>query len=719
MRFVLWTFFLFLGLASAHSQELISGLVTDKKSNPIIGANLFVEGSYDGGVSDQHGRFSFHTEEKGEIILQISYLGYETERLKRNVGELGQVHIKLRESALALDAVEVSASTFKAGEQSKLAVLNALDIVTTAGSNGDVIAAIQTLPGTQANPDDGRLFVRGGNAQETNIYIDGLKVFSPYTRTIGGTPSRGRYSPFLFKGVNFSTGAYSAEYGQALSGILNMKSLDEPRNTATNVSIMTVGLGLGHTRKWEESSLSFNASYIDLEPYNWFVPNRIDFIDPFHGFSGEAIFRAKTKKGMLKTYIAGDQGGFKLIDENIDCQCDEAIEITNDNIYFNSTYTQFLNDKHSLFTGVSLGQNKDALRVNDSIQIDNDLLGLHARMALKSIINDHFILNSGVELLLETHQFEQSQNDSNNPIKAEIKDRIPAAFVETDYFFSKYLAVKIGARAEHSNELGEVFFSPRITIAQKLGENAQVSGAYGVFYQGTNVQYRYFENELDHEKAEHAVVNYNYKTRKNILRLEAYYKKYSELVKFSGTSNDPLNLNNLGDGFAYGIDAFWRANQSIENLDFWISYSWLQSEREYLNYPKAVMPEFSTEHNFSLVTKLWMPKLKSQLGASYNFTSGRPFENPNTEGFLNEQSKSFHNISLSWAYLISQQKILFGSVSNPLNIKNEFGYRYADSRNIDGIYPGEVIRPNADQFFFLGFFVTISPDKTENQLDQL
>ena len=101
-----------------------------------------------------------------------------------------------------------------------------LDIVTTASAAGDFLGALQTLPGTSAVAEDERLFVRGGEAEETQIFIDGIRVFTPYTPTANNIPTRGRYSPFLFKGITFSTGGYSAEYGQALSSLLLLNTID-------------------------------------------------------------------------------------------------------------------------------------------------------------------------------------------------------------------------------------------------------------------------------------------------------------------------------------------------------------------------------------------------------------------------------------------------------------------------------------------------------------
>ncbi|HAI18682.1 MAG TPA: TonB-dependent receptor, partial [Xanthomarina gelatinilytica] len=78
-----------------------------------------------------------------------------------------------------------------------------------------------------------------------------------------------------------------------------------------------------------------------------------------------------------------------------------------------------------------------------------------------------------------------------------------------------------------------------------------------------------------------------------------------------------------------------------------------------------------------------------------------------------------NNLSFNWAYLISQQKILYFSVNNVLGLKNINGYQYADLPDSNGIYASNALRPAADQFFFVGFFWTISEKGTDNQLDNL
>ena len=107
------------------------------------------------------------------------------------------------------------------------------------------------------------------------------------------------------------------------------------------------------------------------------------------------------------------------------------------------------------------------------------------------------------------------------------------------------------------------------------------------------------------------------------------------------------------------------------------------------------------------------------MGVTFSHASGRTYTNPNLTGFLNQKTKSYNNVSLSWAYLISQQQILFFSANNILGISNINGYQYADAKNQSGIYDSKALRPAADRFFFIGFFWTISKKGNYNQLNNL
>ncbi|HLV38127.1 TonB-dependent receptor [Xanthomarina sp.] len=708
----------FFTLASGVSQTVISGKITDGKNQPIEGANVFIDGTYDGGTTNENGYFLFKTDEIGVKTLKVSFVSYETFSLTKDVSELHNLQIKLRDDVNALDTVVISAGTFSAGDNSKISVLKPLDVVTTASALGDFVGALQTLPGTTTVAEDGRLFVRGGDATETQIFIDGIRVFTPYVPTTSNTPTRGRYSPFLFDGITFSTGGYSAEFGQALSSVLLLNTIDEPDQEKTDIGIMSVGASLGHTELWDTSSLSVNGSYINLAPYVALFPDRNEWIKPFQGGSGEAVFRKVFQSGLLKLYSAFEMNGFDLIQEDINFPAGIHNMLHNKNLYFNGSYTGVLTDNWSVFGGLSYTYNKNKILVIED-DIKDTENSYHAKFKLKHHFNSRFKLNLGGEYFA-TYFSEDFKNTNINDISYGFKNNISAVFSEADVFFSKNLALQAGLRLEYSELFKELTLSPRLSLAYKTSAISQISIAYGNFYQNPNNTILKFEQNLNAQKTTHYILNYQLNNEGKIFRAEAYYKNYTNLIKFNTEYPDFSSVyNNSGSAYATGLDLFWRDNKSIKNLDYWISYSFLDSERNYENYPTAAAPNFVNTHNLSVVTKYWIENWKSQIGMSYTFASGRTYTNPNLEGFLNQKTKSYNNLSLNWAYLISQQKILYLSVNNVLGIKNIDGYQFANVPDSNGNYANRALRPAADQFFFIGFFWTISEKGTDNQLDKL
>lgn len=697
-------------------QTTVSGFVTDTSNEPIFGANVYLKGTYDGGSTDEKGAFSFTTEEKGMQTLVISFLSFETKEVILDVSKMKNITVKLRESVDALNAVILSAGSFEAGDNAKVTALKPLDIVTTASALGDVVGALQTLPGTSTVAEDGRLFVRGGRAEETQIFIDGIRVFTPYTNTTNNIPARGRYSPFLFKGITFSTGGYSAEFGQALSGVLELNTINEPDQEKTDISIMTVGGGLGHTEKWQKGSISFSASYINLAPYLKLFPDRNDWIKPFQGGQGESVFRHHFENGTLKFYTAFDITNFELDQESINFEDKIRFKLNNTNVYMNGSYKGVFGEDWSVTSGLSYTRDNSKIK-----SIDNKINSLENSFHFKTKLGKNF--HNRIKLSFGAEYFTTNfDEDFENPFVPKtnygFNSNLIGAFAETDVFFSKNFAVKAGVRFDYAAILKQATISPRLSLAYKTSEKDQVSFAFGQFYQNPN--YLKFQTDFKPENATHYIVNYQYVHDGKTFRAEAYHKKYHDLITFSDDFPQPnTNFTNDGFGHATGLDIFWRDNKSIKNVDYWVSYSYLDTSRMFENFPTEATPSFATKHNFSLVTKHWIEKWKSQIGFSYNFATGRTYTNPNTTSFLGEKTKNYHSLSMNWAYLISQQKIVYFSVSNPLGIRNVFGYEYANQPDVNGVFQRMTRRPNADQFFFVGFFWTISDDKKSNQLDTL
>jgi len=692
-----------------YAQSNISGKVIDKNGESIIGANVYLQNTYDGGFSDETGSFSYESNEKGVQTLVVSFISYSTFNLKIDVSKMKNLKVILKQEINELKAVTITAGTFETGDNSKTAVLNPIDVVTTAGAEaGDINSAIKTLPGIQTVGEDGRLFVRGGDASETKVYIDGMHVFKPYLTTNSNTTTRSRFSSFLFKGVAFSSGGYSSEYGDALSGVLSMNTTDFPIQSKTDISIMTVGLGLGKTNKWKNDAISVSINYLNLGPYKELFPDRYKWIEPYSGLSGEGVYRHKFKTGLFKLYLAGTKSNAIINRYDINYNKNVDTQIKNDNIYLNYTFKGSINKKNAIFIGSSLLIDKANYKY-DVLNKQISQYGHHTKAKITHIYSNQLKLSLGAEIIDQKIGIGIKSYDDY-----EIKSKQYAGFSELKYLFSENLVAKIGLRSEYSKLLDKWNTAPRISLAYKLGQNGQLSLAVGKYFQMPDMNYRNIDN-LKYENTDQYILNYSYKNNNQILRVEGYYKKYNDLVLL----NNDIQYNNLGNGYSKGIDIFWKDKKTFRFLEYWLSYSLLDAKKLYKDFPELASPGSASKHNLSIVAKYWLGSIRSYPGITYTYSSPRPYNNPNNSGFMAEKTKAYNNLSLTWTYLISQQKILFFSFSNILGFENEYGYEYARQADLNGKYRSNLITSPSKRSVFVGFFWTISDDNKSNQLDRL
>jgi len=702
------------------AQNTISGKVVDEKGKPVPAANIYIDGTYDGATSSETGEFSFETSTTGNQFIVVSFLLFETFKKEIDVTNFKNQTIKMRENVNALDAVVITAGTLESGDKARVSVLKPLDIVTTAGSAGNIVAALQTLPGTQTVGEDGRLFVRGGEASETQTFVDGIRVAQPYGATTNNLPTRSRFSPFLFSGIAFSTGGYSAEYGEALSSVLLLNTEDEADHDKTDIGLMTVGLSLGNTQKWKKSSLSVNMAYINLAPYQAVIPQNVDWNNPYQSLGGETVYRYNFTNGIFKLYASFDSEKFDLNSKNINFENPIRTDLNNNNFYLNSSYKGTFGTGWQLTSGISYGysKNKTKYDIND---IDSQENAAQLKLKLSKKISNHFKLSFGADYFI-TKYTENFDDNANIQVTNGYDSNIAAFYTEGDISFSKNLAAKVGFRLSNNSLLDETNIAPRASIAYKVSKSSQFSFAYGDFSQTPVVDYIKFSkyHQFESEKAQHYILNYQFTKPGQTFRAEAYYKDYSNLVQYN-TRDIAYNsvFNNNGSGYAKGLDIFWRDSNLYKNLEYWISYSYIDSERLYKNFPTTATPSFIANHNLSIVTKYFITDWKSQIGFTNSFSTGRPYNDPNKTQFMSEKTKTYNSLSFNWAYLLTTQKILYFSVSNLLGSQNVFGYDYAKLPDANEVYQRQAIVPTADRFFFVGFFWTISQNKNENQLKNL
>ncbi len=528
-----------------------------------------------------------------------------------------------------------------------------------------------------------------------------------------------------------------------LSSALILESIDLPERSAANLSLSPIILGGGFQdlAKNKKSSWGINYSYVNLIAYFNIVKQTPDYftMPAFH--NADANFRFKTKNGgMIKYYTTFSRGVLGLRRTDIDsADLKDAFGLTNINWYNNLSWKENLGKGWKMNLGMSYSTNTD----NISQQLQNKNNQQQSYPGSPWAINKNFAIKSRQELSQLKAVFEKRlfgistirfgseymygvNHNKFNDTLSNLVENFQSLFAETDIYVTNDLAAKIGARFEHSSIINKSNFAPRISVAYKVGKGAQVSAAYGIFYQKPeNTQLVYTKN-LGYTQATHYILTYQKSTNDRIFRAETFYKKYHDLVKIEPVNYYYGTYNNSGTGYAKGIEFFWRDKKSIKNFDYWISYSYLDTKRNYLNYPGLLEPDFATTHTASFVMKRFFLKMKTGFNFTYSYATGRPYYNFKFNGSGNKYiiadegtTKDYHNLGFSMNYVPSVGKtnpklfwVLVASITNVLGYDPVFGYRYS----YNGMNKQPVGLP-AKRFYFIGAFFSWGVDRTQDAIN--
>jgi hypothetical protein len=705
MKNLFLLFWVLIFAVGAYSQTKISGKVTDKDNQPLPGANVYLKDTYDGISSEVDGTFSFTTDETGQGTLVVSFVGYQ--QYSQSVALDGKdkfFNIVLEEESTELGTVVISAGSFEASDENKAVILRPLDVLTT-GADADIYSALETLPGTQQIGETEGLFVRGGSATEAKTIIDEMVVQNPFYSSVPDIPSRGRFSPMLFKGTVFSTGGYSAQYGQALSSVLVLKSQDLAPETRSAISLMALGFGGSHVQRWENTSLAFEGGYYNLNPYVKVFKQRIDWDKAPIGTEVSANLRQKiSKNGMLKMFSSYSFGNLSLHIPDLDNLPQKNFFYQKSNNFFiNTNYRDIIWGDGTLFAGYSFSVDKVKNDINTDKLKRDDVFQTGKVTVTKNLFANSFLTFGGE---VQNLNAKASYNDSTGTVN----ETYTAGYLETDIFFTNDLAARIGGRIEHSKAIDKINIAPRISLAYRLGVYDQLNFAYGEFYQTPGQDYLIMTKNFDFEKATHYILNYQYIGLSRTFRIEVYYKDYDKLAKGTVYTYPYFNLlqvefSNNGSGYAKGIDIFWRDRETFGQTDYWISYSYLDTKRDFKNYPSLASPTFTTPHTFSLVAKHWVQDITTLFGLTYTFATGRPYFNPNNPEFLGDRAKSYQNLSLNASHVLNffgNFTVIFFSIDNVLGFNNIYGYNYSS----DGKVREPIVSP-ALRSAFLGMFISL------------
>ena len=735
---------------SAKAQVTISGKVLDNKNKPLAGVSIVLKNTYDGATTDSLGNFSFTTTEKGDQVIEATSSGYRSFEQKIAIGTTGiKISVTLKELVTELKAVVISAGSFEASDKKKGAVLTDIDVVTTPSANGDVTAAFKSLPGAQQVGESEGLFVRGGTATESKIFIDGTQVNNFFYSGTPGVAQRGRFNPFLFKGTVFSTGGYSALYGQALSSALILESKDLPEKSEADfgASVVGVGGGIQHLAKDKKSSWGFSANYTNLWLAFNVIKQKLDYFRIPVIIDGDVNFRIKTKGGGIVkffSYISSTNIGSRSNDID-SVVMKNAFTLQNFNQYHNINWRQPLKNKWKLNAGVSYSTNKND--IGNELQDANNVkqiittpvfyayknfslttMGnyLQNRIVFDKKLNGLSAVRFGTEVSVSNERSAYILYDGTK-FNQTVKENMIAVFGESDIYITNSLAAKLGIRTEHSDLLNKWNLAPRASLAYQLGKYSSAGFAYGIFYQNPETKYLPTSSLLNFSKAAHYILQYQMQTSLQTLRMELFYKKYDDLYKTGyNVTGQEIAMDNNGSGYAKGFELFWRDKKTIKNVDYWISYSYLDTKRDFLNFPSLIQPSFAAKHTAAFVFKKFFLPWKTQFNLSYNFATGRPYyriayDNAQQKNVLTDigTTINYNSCSFSVNYLPTiGKKDTKNFAVWVLGINNVFGQKQVFTYNYS--YDGsrkEPVTPQSTRFVFIGCFLSFGTDRTQDAIN--
>ena len=610
------------------------------------------------------------------MTLRVTFVGYEDYELTTR--QTTDLVVTMKERAMSIDEVVVTASTYSFGKSDNFKTMDALDVVLAGNSCGDVVAALQTLPGTQKVGESGKLHVRGGESDECQTFVNGMHVLVPYSTNVENNAVRGRFSPFLFKGINFSLGGYGGEYGQALSSVLPMETTDVATGDKLGVSASLVDWNIGGTKAFGESSVSFNAALTSMGLYNALFPDRYDWTRPYRKLSGEAQYKAELSSAtVLKSYVGYDltSVGQRMVDR--------SLSLLEHNIYANATLKTAIGGGYNLFTGFAnswvMNKIDDAQTLGDHYR--NFRNEIHLKADIRKVFSSALKLSAGVEDYIR-HSVKRYDESHYR-----LDYGVLAAYADVQWRLVPRLFANLSARVEHVSHDGRWLLMPRATLSYVPNARFQLSAMLGRYSQTVADDYLVMSGKrLSQSTADHAILSMQYGSPKMLLRMEPYYKKYHHL---------PLLMNGLytaeGYGMSKGLDLFVENHSIVKNLSVTVSYSFNESERLYLDYATRRTPDYTSRHNVRMTLKYAIGK--TIIGLAESYASGRKFPVGTTP--------YYNSVDANFTWLVSPKVIVYSSLNNIFGRTNIFRYD-AD---------GSAVTATRDRFVYIGIFVSLKNNK--------
>lgn len=210
------------GIVLAGTTGKIVGVVTEKSNgDPLVGVNIIVRNTTTGAASGSDGFFIINNMPPGTYVLMASIIGYhpvEVQAVKVTVDQTTEINFAMTESVIDLDesiTIVAERPMVRKDITSKRAVIdgNMITDVLPVSTVSDVLA----LQAGVVTDENGSFHIRGGRSGEVTFLIDGTYVKDPFDNSLGGN-----VDVEAIQEMEVISGTFNAEYGNALSGIVNI-----------------------------------------------------------------------------------------------------------------------------------------------------------------------------------------------------------------------------------------------------------------------------------------------------------------------------------------------------------------------------------------------------------------------------------------------------------------------------------------------------------------
>lgn len=697
---------------------------------PIPFTNVIVLGTDYGAATNKDGFFKITGLPVNTYQIRASVVGYNPQTktdIVIQTGKPAEADFELSPQAIEIEGVTVTSDYFRKDpiEVSSIRSFSYEEIRRSPGGFEDVVRALSILPGV-AQADGGRndLVVRGGAPSENLYLIDGIEVPNiNHFGTQGATGGPLSYVNLDFvRETSFSTGGFSALYGDKLSSVLDINLRDGREDRfggKATISASQFGLNLEGPIT-EKSNFIFSArrSYLDFI----FKAADFSFVPEYYDVLLKADFNPHSQDAFSFLFISAFDN-VKFFNDTQEQQVDNSRILGTDQIQYVAgfTYRHLFTDG---FFNIALSRNyvdydsrqQDSLLnpifTNVSKEEENSLRAdLVFKLSKTSEINiggTAKLIEADYDILFPT--FVTTLGDTLPVTNLQTENTYTKFGVYTNYntvFFNR-LTANLGIRSEIFTALNsKVYFSPRLSLSYALTDLTNINFSTGVYHQSPSyIWLEAFESNRDLRmiKVNQFVFGFDQRISSDaLLKVEAFYKDYDNYP--TSTVRPYLVLANTGAGFSgsddnfssFGLEplvdaGFGKARgvelsiqKKLSDIPYYGIFSFTYSQADYTSLDGIERPG-SYDQNWIInlsggykFNEYW------EFSSKFRFASGKPYTPYNSDGTQNvadyntRRLKSSHSLDVRvdkrW-YFAGWTLITYVDIQNIYNHPNQSNIRW-------------------------------------------